>query len=385
MNNRKRLNIVVLLSAISSGCLLVLGPYIAAKSNQEYLVPLYFFIYILTNILSNKWLSKSIDFNGGLYFIKLSVKIRIALLFITLFLIHDVNTILLITFISISASLPDAIFRSAYPTYIKRTCIDNELQEANSNYSLYRQIGYIAGTMIGGILIFYQTVSLVAMLLAVGFVSIYFLSGIVIDISSTAEQKIDKSYKENGLFSYLVEKEILGLYTTVLIILVVGFILPMSLAPFVIGYLNYGSMELGLLEASFSIGALIGARYYQNKTTSSVPVLMLLISSLSLGGMYLMSFNILLLNFLLAGCTLQCSIWFFTQLQLNTPQDKIGVVVTNLYFHATLFSALYMSITTIFASDLINISYYTVSFLLFAALVNYICIVRKSPIYTKES
>ncbi len=75
---------------------------------------------------------------------------------------------------------------------------------------------------------------------------------------------------------------------------------------------------------------------------------MLVFASALLVFIYWVEFEVLVPLFVVIGIVLQCSIWFFTQLQIATSGDRIGEVITNLYFHATLLSAMYMVVVTIF-------------------------------------
>lgn len=275
-----------------------------------------------------------------------------------------------VTFLSLGAALPDALFRSAYPTYVKKVYKNKELQKINSNYSVFRQIGYVLGTGLSGFLIAYSITSVLGVLVGLSIMSLIALNQIepdkVIDKAPT-----DSDHNVKGFLSFLVGERLLMLYLSLLMMLVVGFVLPMSLAPFVVDHLKKSSLELGILEVAFSCGAFAGAYFYGKKVGNWVAPVMLVFASVLLASVYWVEFEILVPLFVVIGIVLQCSIWFFTQLQIATSGDRIGEMITNLYFHATLLAALYMAVVTMFPDKIIGNSYYLVAVALFASFLAY--------------
>lgn len=371
MKNTTYANFVVTMGAISSGALLVLGPFFSVVSNSQNQLPYYFLIYILTNIVANKYLTKVIDRKGGKYYLDWSFTLRILLIAGTIPLVLADSGLAIVTFLSLGAALPDALFRSAYPTYVKQVYKDKELQKINSNYSLFRQIGYVFGTGLSGLLISYSIISVLGVLVALSSISLMALNKMdpdhVIEKAPT-----DFSYNIIGFLSFMVSERLLILYLSILMMLVVGFVLPMSLAPFVIEHLKKSSIELGILEAAFSCGAFAGAYFYGKKVSDCVAPTMLFFASILLASVYWVPFEILIPLFVVIGIMLQCSIWFFTRLQIATSEDRIGEVITNLYFHATLLAALYMAVLTMFPNMIADRSYYLVASALLAAFLAYI-------------
>ena len=99
---------------------------------------------------------------------------------------------------------------------------------------------------------------------------------------------------------------------------------------------------------------------------------MLVFASVLFISVYWVGIEILVPLFIVIGIVLQCSIWFFTQLQMIISSDRIGEVITNLYFHATLLAVLYMAVVTMFPNKIIYNSYYLVSVVLFASFLAYL-------------
>lgn len=189
---------------------------------------------------------------------------------------------------------------------------------------------------------------------------------------------INSNHNIIGFLKFLVSERLLILYLSILMMLVVGFVLPMSLAPFVVEHLKKSSVELGILEAAFSCGAFAGAYFYGKKIGEWVAPTMLFFSSVLLTSIYWVPFGILIPLFVVIGIVLQCSIWFFTQLQIATSEDRIGEVITNLYFHATLLAAIYMAILTMFPNKIVDNSYYLVSAALLIAFLVYVVHLKTS-------
>ena len=150
MRNATYANFAAAIGAVSSGALLVLGPFLSALSDSDYWLPYYFLVYILTNIVVNKYLTKEIDRKGGKHYLDWSFKSRILLIAGTVPLVLANGGLIVVTFLSLGAALPDALIRSAYPTYIKRVYEGDDLQRINSNYSVFRQLGYVLGTGLSG-------------------------------------------------------------------------------------------------------------------------------------------------------------------------------------------------------------------------------------------
>ncbi|HIF9474042.1 TPA: MFS transporter [Photobacterium damselae] len=371
MRDTNYANFAVTMGAVSSGALLVLGPFFSAVSDSDYWLPYYFLVYILTNIVVNKYLTKVIDRKGGKHYLGWSFKLRILIITGTIPLVLTDSGLMVVTFLSLGAALPDALFRSAYPTYVKKMYKDEELQKINSNYSVFRQVGYVLGTGLSGLLITYSITSVLGVLVVLSIMSLIALNKIdpdkVIDNAPT-----DSGHNVKGFLSFLVGERLLMLYLSILMMLVVGFVLPMSLAPFVVDHLKKSSVELGVLEAAFSCGAFIGAYFYGKKIGDWVAPVMLVFASALLVSVYWVAFEVLIPLFVFIGIVLQCSIWFFTQLQIATSGDRIGEVITNLYFHATLLSAMYMIVVTIFPDKIIDNSYYLVAMALMASFLAYL-------------
>lgn len=371
MKNTTYANFAVTIGAVSSGALLVLGPFFSVVSESQNWLPYYFLIYILTNIIANKYLTKIIDRKGGKYYLDWSFKLRVLLIAGTIPLVLADSGFAVVTFLSLGAALPDALFRSAYPTYMKRMYKNEELQKINSSYSVFRQVGYVFGTGLSGLLISYSIILVLGLLVILSILSLIALNKLEPD--NVIERTLrDSNYNIIGLLSYLVSERLLTLYLSILMMLVVGFVLPMSLAPFVVEHLKKTSVELGILEATFSCGAFAGAYFYGKKLGEWVAPVMLFFASVLLTFVYWVPFEILIPLFFVIGIVLQCSIWFFTRLQIATSRERIGEVITNLYFHATLLAALYMAVLTIFPNKTIDKSYYLIALMLLAAFLAYI-------------
>ncbi|MEZ8330808.1 MFS transporter [Vibrio splendidus] len=371
MTNKTYANFVVTMGAVSSGALLVLGPFFSAVSNSDYWLPYYFLVYILTNILANKYLTKVIDYKGGKHYLVWSFKLRVLLITGTIPLVLTDSGLAVVTFLSLGAALPDALFRSAYPTYVKKVYKNEELQKINSNYSVFRQVGYVLGTGLSGFLIAFSITSVLGVLVALSIMSLIVLNQIEPD-NGIDKAPTGSGHNVKGFLSFLASQRLLMLYLSLLMMLVVGFVLPMSLAPFVVDHLKKSSLELGILEAAFSCGAFAGAYFYGKKVGDWVPPVMLVFASVLLVSVYWVEFEILVPLFVVIGIVLQCSIWFFTQLQIAISGDRIGEVVANLYFHATLLAALYMAVVTMFPDKIVDNSYYLVAATLLASFLAYL-------------
>ena len=377
MRNTTYANFAVTMGAVSSGALLVLGPFFSAVSDSDYWLPYYFLVYILTNIVANKYLTKVIDRKGGKHYLDWSFKLRALLIAGTIPLVLADSGLAVVTFLSLGAALPDALFRSAYPTYVKKVYKNEELQKINSNYSVFRQVGYVLGTGLSGLLIAYSIISVLGVLVALSIMSLIALNQM--DPDNVIEKALtDSGHNVKGFLSFLVGERLLMLYLSILMMLVVGFVLPMSLAPFVVDHLKKSSLELGTLEAAFSCGAFAGAYFYGKKVGDWVAPVMLVFASVLLASVYWVEFEILVPLFIVIGIVLQCSIWFFTQLQIATSGDRIGEVITNLYFHATLLAALYMAVVTMFPDKIVDNSYYLVAAALLASFLAYVVQLKTS-------
>lgn len=377
MKNTTYTNFAVTMGAVSSGALLVLGPFFSVVSDSQNWLPFYFLVYILTNIVANQYLRKVIDHKGGKYYLDWSFKLRVLLIAGTIPLVLADFGLAVVTFLSLGAALPDALFRSAYPTYVKKVYKDEELQKINSNYSVFRQVGYVFGTGLSGLLITYSIISVLGVLVALSIISLIVLNKMdpdhVIEKAPT-----DSDHIIIGFWSFLISERLLILYLSILMMLVVGFVLPMSLAPFVVEHLKKSSVELGILEAAFSCGAFAGAYFYGKKFGDWVAPVMLFFASVLLASVYWFPFEILIPLFVVIGIVLQCSIWFFTRLHIATSEDRIGEVMTNLYFHATLLAALYMAVLTMFPNKIVERSYYLVASALLAAFLTYVVHLKTS-------
>lgn len=377
MRNSTYENFSVTIGAVSSGALLVLGPFFSAVSDNDYWLPYYFLVYIITNIVTNKYLTRVIDRKGGKHYLDWSFKLRVLFIIGTIPLVFSDSGLAVVTLLSLSAALPDALFRSAYPTYVKKMYKDKELQKINSNYSIFRQVGYVLGTGLSGILITYSIISVLGGLVALSILSLIALSQMEPD-NLVEIIPVDSSYSFVGFLNFLIGERLLMLYLSILMMLLVGFVLPMSLAPFVVDYLKRSSAELGILEAVFSCGAFAGAYFFGQKVGNWVAPVMLVFASASLASVYLVEFEILIPLFCVIGIVLQCSIWFFTQLQVAISGARIGEVITNLYFHATLLAASYMAVVTMFPSKVVEHSYYFVSIVLLASFLAYLVQLKTS-------
>lgn len=137
MKNMTYANFAVTMGAVSSGALLVLGPFFSVISDNQNWLPYYFLVYILTNIVANKYLTKVIDRKGGKYYLGWSFKLRVLLIAGTIPLVLANSGLAVVKFLSLGAALPDALFRSAYPTYVKKLYKSEEIQKINSNYSVF--------------------------------------------------------------------------------------------------------------------------------------------------------------------------------------------------------------------------------------------------------
>ena len=168
---------------------------------------------------------------------------------------------MIVTFLSLGAALPDWLFRSAYPTYIKKVYKNEELQKINSNYSVFREVGYLLGTGLSGFLIAYSITLVLSAIVILSIMSLISLNQIDSD-NSIDKTPTDSSHNVKEFLSFLVRERLLMLYISILMMLVVGFVLPMSLAPFVVEHLKKSSLELGILEAAFSCGSFAGAYFY---------------------------------------------------------------------------------------------------------------------------
>jgi len=383
MRNATYANFAAAIGAVSSGALLVLGPFLSALSDSDYWLPYYFLVYILTNIVVNKYLTKEIDRKGGKHYLDWSFKSRILLIAGTIPLVLANGGLIVVTFLSLGAALPDALIRSAYPTYIKRVYEGDDLQRINSDYSVFRQLGYVLGTGLSGFLITYSIIAVLVTLVALSILSLIAVNQMdpdnIIDKSHTNSDHTVKRF-----LNFLISEHLLMLYLSILMMLVVGFVLPMSLAPFVVDHLEKSSIELGILEAAFSCGAFTGAYLYGKKVGDWIAPVMLFSSSVLLASVYWVEFVLLTPLFFAIGILLQCFIWFFTQLQIATSNDRIGEVVTNLYFHATLLAALYMAVATI-SPNIVNKSYYLVATVLLISFLVYIVQLKTSNTNDKST
>ncbi|MCL1624356.1 MFS transporter [Moraxella sp. Tifton1] len=363
------------LSGVCSGALLVLGTYYASDIGGGSYVSFYFATYIITSIMVNFFLKTWMVSCIPTTLLSSAFLIRLSLSLLTIFILVSFDQKLMVLFlISLSASIPDSLIRVAYPTYIKNTFESKSLQKINSDYSVTRQVGYIVGPAISGFIIYHSVVTIVCLmgLISLLMMKINLMIPRVDEYKSNIERMLTNAKTQESMFLYLIKSKNISLYVSYYILLLIGFTMPASLAPLMVGYLKYSSKELGIAEAFFSLGSFVGAIVYRKLNNQVAALSMLFFASLLIPFMNF-SNALLIYGILLAvGILLQSSIFIFTKLQTAVASERFGEIISSLYLYASILSALYMAMISINSMLFIHGSYYFISFLVLLSFLSYV-------------
>lgn len=363
------------LSGVCSGALLVLGTYYASDIGGGSYVSFYFATYIITSIMVNFFLKTWMVSCIPTTLLSSAFLIRLSLSLLTIFILVSFDQKLMVLFlISLSASIPDSLIRVAYPTYVKNTFESKSLQKINSDYSVTRQVGYIVGPALSGFIIYHSVVTIVCLmgLISLLMMKINLMIPRVDEYKSNIERMLTNVKTQESMFLYLIKSKNISLYVSYYILLLIGFTMPASLAPLMVGYLKYSSKELGVAEAFFSLGSFAGAIVYRKLNNQVAALSMLFFASLLIPFMHF-SNALLIYGILLAvGILLQSSIFIFTKLQTAVASERFGEIISSLYLYASILSALYMAMISINSMLFIHGSYYFISFLVLLSFLSYV-------------
>lgn len=288
----------------------------------------------LPSIFIMPWAGVLADWNIKKQILMITDFIRGFMMFVIAFLTLDGNfSLIIINFFLVMISAMSAFYSPALSSTVPLILNKKNLSKGNAIFELIRRFSTILGPVIGGILVSVLSISSVFVLNGFSFF-ISFIFSIFLKIPSVNQPEYPESFFtrfKDGLAYTLRMKKLLCL------ILVGGVIINFFLAPIEIflvvisNHLNFGSSGLGLLDASISIGALLGSLIIlfdssQNQIRLAMFGLVLEGISLILSGL-LSEFVVLIISFGLLGLGISfASIGIGTTFQLIIDDEKRGRV-----------------------------------------------------------
>lgn len=336
------------LAAIGAGIMLILAPWIAVnRTGEAFSAGLIMIVMLLPNLIGGPFIGNLIDRYDGK---KMCFYMDICRFFLFIVLAIFLKTDLQIYFfylIILFLSMFNSIFRTSSQVMIKVTFPDVEIARVNSTNLVFREVGYLFGTGIGGFLLSFYPPWSVSVLVSVLFLlSSLFLFKIKTTIFRNTVNSSDHSYLMDIRSGYLYLKN----HQKILPLLyLVGFvslglqICPMLLSPMCKLYLNVSSKEFGLIEVAWALGSILIGTLISRKLHKKYSFILTMCFKVSLAVAFLFAYFanhwfVLLVTYFLLGFFGQVVIFHSSRIQILCEQEYIGRVFGFFNFASALVS-----------------------------------------------
>lgn len=343
--------------AISSGLLLVLGPwYATSHSVSGELNSLYFFSYITITIIISSFFGFILDQHGGRFGLQVSTASRLVFISFTFIALIKFNTNPKFITISLAllASIPDSLYRISIDAFLKETLNSQDILKGSSLLSAVRQVGYIAGTSIGGIIL---TTSngieyLMPLLFLLGMISLTLVNSTQKKyLHSTEKGAPRRSINIASQIAWLSQKlsnnRLQHLFISLIIFGIIGYVLPMNAAPLILKVKNLSSLQLGEVESVFSIGTFIGSLSYAKYNSRPFMAFSFVAVSGALLTVAEMPYPLILIGFTVLGFFLNATIPLEADFIRRCPEDIIGRLSGFAALTCSIFSALILGLSSL--------------------------------------
>jgi MFS family permease len=250
-----------LFAALAAGMMIILGPWVAVeKTGQAFSSGLIMLIIFLPNLLAGPFIGNLSDhFNNKKLCFSMDVIRGVLFVGIYFFLISDLSIIYFYILIFLQ-SIANAIYRNSAGALVKKLFPNELIAKINSTNLVFREVGYLAGTGISGIVMVAFGPETNAIVIATFFiVSALFILKLKLvfnDPNKDRQMSMLSNIKEG--ISYINERRDIATSLIILALTSVSLLIcPVVLSPLCIFLLKTSSTEFGFIEMSWAGGAIL--------------------------------------------------------------------------------------------------------------------------------